>query len=79
MKSLADLYEPEGEDEEAPPSSKKEASAAAVLEPMVKAFWQACQKSDFKKAAVVMAEMHMTCDDYMNGEDEAETKIEIEV
>lgn len=79
MKSLADLYEPEGEDEESPPSSKKEAAAAAELAPMVKAFWQACQKGDFKKAAVVMAEMHMACDEYMNGEDEAETKIEIEV
>lgn len=64
--TLGGSYEPD--EEEAPPSSKKEASAASALEPMVKALWQAASKGDWKKAAAVMAEMHMTCDQYMEEE-----------
>ena len=65
MESLADTYEPE---EESPPSSKKEAAAAAELVPMMKAFKQALDKGEFKKAAAIMAEVHMTCDQYMEEE-----------
>jgi len=65
--TLGLLYEPD-EKEEAPASSKKEASASEALEPMVKAFWRACSKGDFKKGAAVMSEMHMTCDQYMEEE-----------
>lgn len=69
IESLADSYEPE---EESPPSSKKEADAASALVPMMKAFKQALDKGDFKKAAAVMAEVHMTCDQYMEEENEEE-------
>jgi hypothetical protein len=65
--TLGLLYEPD-EEEEAPASSKKEASASEALEPLVKAFWRACSKGDFKRGAAVMAEMHMTCTQYSEDE-----------
>lgn len=59
------------DEEEAPPSSKREAAdASQELIPMMKAQWAALQAGDFKKAAKLEAEMHRVCDSYMEDEED---------